>query len=98
MTLQEGPFVPPIADQPVTFNGAVGLFRIQSQAAPTKVAAGSPIRYTLRINADANTAVVTPPSRPQIEKDAEFKKHFYFETPEPASRKDEAKREWEFYY
>jgi hypothetical protein len=92
------PFEPPAGGRPDSFRGAVGLFRIEASLDTPFAAVGKPLRYTVRITADPAVPVHSPPTRPEVEKDAEFKRHFQIEPADPPQKVDEKKRVWEFYY
>src|SRR5690348_4430532 len=92
------PFEPPASGKPDSFRGAIGLFRIQASTDTQFAVVGKPIRYTVRIAADPGVPVHSPPTRPEVEKDAEFKRHFHVEPADPPQKVDEKKRIWEFYY
>jgi hypothetical protein len=92
------PFEPPLSGRPENFRGAVGLFRINASADRTRVEAGKPIHYTVRISADAGVPVLAPPTRPEVEKEAAFRRHFHVEPADPFQQVDEKKHTWEFSY
>ncbi len=94
--LADEPFEPPSAGRPDNFRGAVGLFRIQAGARNPRVAVNQPIRFTVRITADAGVPMMAAPVRPEIDRDPAFKQSFHIEAPEPDSKKDG--NVWEFYY
>lgn len=98
LVIQEPVPEPPEKGKPATFRGAIGHFRVKAEASPTSVVVGSPIRFTIRIQAEPGVPVLAPPTRPEVEKDPEFTSRFKFEKPEPASKKEDGKPVWEFYY
>jgi hypothetical protein len=65
---------PPVAGRPVDFNGAVGIFRIDATATPTRVKLGDPILFTLHVTGTAT--VETPPARPNLKINPLFKGRF----------------------
>ena len=100
LALKEGPkmkgsegFTPPVKDQPAEFS--VGVYRVSAAAAPTRVPAGRPLRFTLRVTAAARPP--EPPRRPRLENDPEIARDFFVETPDP-DRKKFDELTWEFYY
>src|SRR4051812_42426464 len=82
------PFEPPSSGRPDNFRGAVGLFRIQAGTRTTTVAVNQPLHYTVRITADPSVPMRAAPTRPDLDREPAFKKDFYIETPDPASKKD----------
>src|SRR4051812_4961563 len=71
------PFDPPSAGRLDIFPGAAGLFRIQAGPRPTTAAVNRPFRYIFRITADPGVPMRAPPTRPELDKEAAFNKHFY---------------------
>jgi hypothetical protein len=51
----------PQQGRPASFNGAVGLFRIDTAAAPTAVRVGDPIQLTIEIYGDGAVDALPPP-------------------------------------
>jgi hypothetical protein len=91
------PNAPPIAGQPDLFDGAIGIFRVSTRAAPTTVRVGEPITLTVRIEADNPS---TAPRRPNLKRMAGFPERFHlapFTNPDP-DRVDPDGQAWEFDY
>src|SRR5436305_14178554 len=76
-------FEPPKVNRPDNFRGAVGPFRIQMRVSATTVAARKPIRLVITITADEDYPVLSPPKRPELEKDDGFRALFDIDTPQP---------------
>jgi hypothetical protein len=91
----EEKFEPPLEKRPANFSGGVGTFKVAAEATPAKVAIGKPVLFTLRVTAIGKP--VAAPARPRLESDADFKKLFAVETPEPALKHPDDVT-WEFYY
>jgi hypothetical protein len=68
---------PPIAGQPATFNGAVGVFKIAGWAEPTELQAEDPLTYTVRISAVGPFQI--PPQRPNLHRQPAFKERFHID-------------------
>src|SRR5262245_20603246 len=100
LALAQGPdevqFEPPRTNVPDSFRGAVGRFRVKAAADKVTVPAGQPIRYTLTISADDGVKVLVPPARPELDRDDDFRRLFWVESPDPPSRHQG--NTWEFYY
>jgi hypothetical protein len=91
---------PPRVGQPPNFSGAVGTsrFEVESQAEPTEVEPGQPIRYRVRIAGKGR--VMRPPQRPDLRRDERFKAAFRIEDVPDDSRTWKASdgQVWEFAY
>lgn len=89
---------PPLVGMPENFNGAVGTFRVTTEARPTELQAEDPLLFTVRVTATGS--VRTPPNRPDLRKLPRFTSRFQIED---LPRRDRAVTgldgpSWEFFY
>src|SRR5262245_50374001 len=80
-------FQPPISGDHDRFTIAIGEFRIETEATPTKVEVEKPVRFTIRITAMG--PVKRPPRPPALAKDSYFSRRFHVEMPDPASKQQQ---------
>ncbi len=89
-------FTPPVVGMPEEFNGAVGVFTVETAADKKSVAIEESLRFTIRIRLTGEKAL-TPPRRPNLTRDKLFSADFYLEEPTPKEHRPDAKT-WEFHY
>ena len=86
----------PPAYQPADFNGAVGSFRIETQAEPTRLRPGDPLLLVVRVI--ARGAVTVPPRRLDLSSLPELTRSFYVVDLADRDRYLPEQRIWEFFY
>lgn len=87
---------PPIAGQPMLFNGAVGDYQIATRADRTELQAEDPILFTIRITGTGPAEHL--PRRPNLRQIPEFSRRFQIDDLPREDRTLPAERLWEFNY
>jgi hypothetical protein len=87
---------PPLKNRPARFSGAVGTFRVTTEASPTTLRPDEALTLTVRVTAVG--PVREPPRRPDLREAPGFAERFHIETlSEPEGRHPDEKT-WEFVY
>ncbi len=87
---------PPVAGRPPFFNGAAGIFRVATEASPTKLQAEAPLRLTVRVTSVGE--VRRAPRRPRLAEWPRFAEQFYCKDLAPDEGRQLDDDTWEFAY
>lgn len=87
---------PPVARQPADFDGAVGGYRIRTQAKPTTVQAEDPLLFTVLITGSGPAGHL--PRRPDLRRLPLFKRQFAIEDVPDRDRYVAGEHTWQFSY
>jgi hypothetical protein len=87
---------PPLRNRPPRFNGAVGSFKITTEAKPTSLHLDETLTLTVRITATG--PVQRPPTRPDLRDEPKFVEKFHIEALPVPDDQSADRSPWEFVY